>query len=94
MRNIWYILTTRCAEADRLRSIAATETLTRSERIAMRLHESICKSCRRAAEQVRKLDAAIQTLRTTDEEPTPATDQALSPAARDRLRARLSEIEK
>lgn len=69
--KLWYILTLRCEEADRLRSRQALEPLTRTERAAMSMHQFICKSCRIAARQLRILDDAISRLR--DDTDAPAT---------------------
>ena len=71
-RAIWLVLTLRCEEADRLRSVRAMRDLTRSERLAERVHAGLCKSCRHARKQLDALDHALQDLReTSDAEPVP-----------------------
>lgn len=84
--KLWYILTLRCEEADRLRSQQALEPLTRAERVAMSAHQLVCKSCRIAAKQIRILDEAITRLR---DEPGASPDAdpgaGLSADACDRL---------
>ncbi|USO00107.1 MAG: hypothetical protein H6810_05445 [Phycisphaeraceae bacterium] len=62
IRTIWYILTLRCEEADRLRSRARGGELTRTERVAERLHRSLCSSCRKAAAQLDQIDRALEHL--------------------------------
>lgn len=84
--KLWYILTLRCEEADRLRSQQALEPLTPAERTAMSLHQLVCKSCRIAAKQIRILDEAISRLSDNANAPTaPETGPRLSPDARQRL---------
>ncbi len=87
-RKLWYILNLRCEEADRLRSQQSLEPLTRAERVAMSLHQLVCKSCRIAAKQIRLLDDAISKLR-DDSTVAPAaeTSGGLSTDASDRLGA-------
>ncbi len=89
MKRIWYILSMRCEEADRLRSVMSQVKLTRSERIAMTLHQAICRSCRAAARQVRVLDEAVRDLRETPESVGGVPEVGLSSAAKDRIRHRL-----
>lgn len=59
IRSIWYVLTLRCEEADRLRSIARRGELTRSQRLAERVHRSLCSGCRKAAAQLDQIDRAL-----------------------------------
>ncbi len=83
MRRIWTILTMRCAEADRLNAIGR-DHCTRSEWLAMRIHQLLCRGCRAAAQQLRILRENLAELdQQTTDEPT------LPPAARARLQARL-----
>ncbi|MCB9852875.1 MAG: hypothetical protein H6819_07245 [Phycisphaerales bacterium] len=90
--KLWYILTLRCEEADRLRSQQALEPLTRVERVAMSAHQLVCKSCRIAANQIRILDEAIAHLR-DESSATPAVDAGLPADARDRLARTLRDAE-
>lgn len=68
--------------------MAASQPLTRTQKIAVSLHETFCKSCRIAAAQVKTLDHAIQSLR--DSDMAEADSAALSPDARARIRAKLN----
>lgn len=86
--KLWYILTLRCEEADRLRSRQQLEPLTWVERVAMSLHQFICKSCRIAAKQMQILDAALSRLRDATDA-SPAADTGLSPDARERIASAL-----
>ena len=62
LRSIWYILTLRCEEADRLRAIADPASLSRHQRIAERIHRGLCSSCRHAARQLERLDKGLRDL--------------------------------
>jgi len=62
LRTIWYVLTLRCEEADRLRAVARHGELSRSERVAERLHRSLCSSCRHAAAQIERIDRGLDRL--------------------------------
>ena len=93
--KLWYILTLRCEEADRLRSRQQLEPLTRVERVAMSLHQLICKSCRIAARQLQILDAALSRLRdaVTDASPVADSGPRLSPDARERIAKSLRDAD-
>lgn len=71
-RSIWYILTLRCEEADRLRAIGDPAALRAHQRVAERIHRGLCKSCRHAAAQLERLDRGLSELAgTAGEEPHP-----------------------
>lgn len=76
-RTIWYVLTLRCEEADRVRAVGRTEDLTGAERFGAWAHTQLCKSCRHARRQAEKLQELV-----TDLSDPPAT---LSQAARGRV---------
>lgn len=84
-RTVWYVLTLRCEEADRLRSVAQTEPLTRAERFGAWSHTTLCKSCRRARRQADILQSLIRDL-----SDTPA-EGALSDGARMRIAEAIDE---
>ena len=72
LRSIWYILTLRCDEADRLRAIGDPAVLARHQRVAERIHRGLCKGCRRAAAQMERLDRGMRDLAgTVGETPHP-----------------------
>lgn len=62
IRSFWYILTLRCEEADRLRSVGDPASLRAHQRIAERIHRGLCKSCRHAAAQLELLDSGLRDL--------------------------------
>ncbi len=84
--TIWYVLTLRCEEADRIRSVAASETLTRAERIGGSLHTALCRSCRNARRQVERLDQALRDLGESPAQPSPMPE-----AGRERIARAMSE---
>ena len=59
-RTIWYVLTLRCEEADRVRSVDRMEDLTRAERFGTWAHTSLCRSCRKARRQARALQRVLR----------------------------------
>ena len=59
-QTMWYVLTLRCEEADRVRAVERSEDLTRAERFGTWAHTSLCRSCRRARRQARALRRVIQ----------------------------------
>jgi len=87
LRIIGYVLTLRCDEADRIRCAPDCAPVTRSQRLAERLHRLVCASCRRAKRQI----GALRTvLRDVDDagapRPAAAEGDGLRDAARQRLR--------
>jgi len=62
LRSFWYILTLRCEEADRLRSVGDPACLKRHQRVAEKIHRRLCKSCRHAAAQLEFLDNGLRDL--------------------------------
>jgi hypothetical protein len=93
-RTIWYVLTLRCEEAERLRAAPDADALTAAQRLGERLHRALCSSCRTARRRLQALDEALSRLAATEtgEENTPATAETprLDDAARARILARLS----
>ena len=79
-------LSPNCREASRLQSEALDRSLSRGQRLGLRLHLLLCKWCRRYGTQIRFLRQAVQehTDKVTD-----ATPQSLSPEARERLKQAL-----
>jgi hypothetical protein len=58
-RTVWYVLTLRCEEADRVRSVGRKEDLTRAERVGASIHTALCSSCRRARKHARKIQRIV-----------------------------------
>ena len=60
LKTVWYVLTLRCEEADRLRSL--DENTTRAQRVGEVMHRTLCKSCRRAKKQTQILSRLLANL--------------------------------
>jgi len=85
LRVIWYVLTLRCEEADRVRSVAREgERLRAGARVGERVHTSLCRNCRRARRRLRELDRLVSELRED------AGAAPMPPDARERLRGVLA----
>ena len=63
LKTLIYIATLRCEEADRIRSIARTEDLTRAQIAAERFHRFLCNNCRKAKAQLDRLDRVLGSIR-------------------------------
>ena len=85
------ILLLRCEEADRLLSDSLDRRLSWSQRVALEAHVAICRSCRRARQQVHTLRRAMRGyLERVDAAGTSMTE-GLSPDARERIRRALKD---
>ena len=62
LRSLWYILTLRCEEADRLRAVSERAALKTHQRVAERIHRGLCSGCRRAARQLERIDRGLRDL--------------------------------
>jgi len=83
---IWYVLTLRCEEADRIRAVGRREDLTHTERLGAWLHALICRACWAARKQADRLDALISSMREADVAGSAPTDgRRLSAEAEARL---------
>lgn len=82
LRGIKLILTLDCEGSARLTSEGFDRNLTIFERIAIRMHNAMCKKSRRLAHQLRKLNEALKNNNRV--EPSPA---GLSPEAKQRIQA-------
>lgn len=80
-RTIWYVVTLRCEEADRVRAVARREDLTRAERFGAWAHTQLCRSCRNARRQADALSRIVRDVA----EAAPAEGPDLSGAARSRI---------
>ncbi len=83
-KSILRIVALRCEEADRLMSDSLDRRLGWSERAALCGHVLVCRSCRRARQQLQTLRQAMRN----------SLDgvETLSPEARDRMRAALKNF--
>ena len=80
LRKLWTILTLRCAEADRLQAMGHRHC-TRSERIALWIHQCLCKGCAAASRQLKILNDSLKDLARRDD----GAGEGLSDEARARL---------
>ncbi len=79
LKTLWFVLTLRCEDADRLRTIGSHEPVRWSHRVGERLHRALCGSCRRARRQMRKLDETLRSMGETEERlPAEARDRVVS----------------
>ena len=78
------ILTFNCREASALASNGEDSTLPRREGVALRLHQLICRSCRRFRRHLKQLRSGVIALRQTEEIGIPS-------GAADRIKKALQE---
>lgn len=84
-------LSPNCREASRLQSEALDHSLSRGQRLGLRLHLLLCKWCRRYRKQIRFLRQAVHE---HPDEVNDAPPQSLSPEARKRLKQSLRDQSK
>lgn len=82
--KIRFILTIRCQDASRLASESLDRRLCLYEKLALRLHQGVCWSCRQFERQIRLLRDAANRLQPTSGDNKP--DAELSAAAKHRLK--------
>ena len=83
-KDLIRIITLRCEEASSLTSKELDEPLRLAEKLAIRGHTLVCRSCRRLRRQLQFLHAAFQRRESDPETPGPGHG-ALSPEARARI---------
>lgn len=85
MKSVLWIVSLRCEEADRMMSDSLDRRLGWAERLALRGHMLVCRSCRRAGRKLRSIRRALsKSLEQVD-----AAGDTLSAEARERIRAAL-----
>lgn len=82
LKALWLILTIACERSSRLASESFDRDLTLTERLAMRGHELVCRSCRRFHRQLVALREAIRRRRSLASAGLP---ESLSAEARRRI---------
>ncbi len=88
-RVILYVLTLRCEEADRVRSVSRSGApLRRGARFGEWAHSMLCKNCRHARARLRELDTLVAELR---DEPDATPAGPMPPDARERIAKSLDE---
>ena len=88
LRTIWYVLSLRCEEAERVRSCGLDAH--GHQRFAEWVHHLLCRSCRKARHELRSLRDAIQSLDQRVGE-SGTTVPSLDDAARSRIRANVKK---
>ncbi len=84
LRSLWYVLTLRCEEADRVRTSVPEGQRQWHEAVGERIHSVLCSSCRHARRQIEIMKQTVEDMRAS-QEPGPG----LSEAARERIGQRL-----
>ena len=84
-KTIWFVLTLTCDESSRLLSDAMDRDLARVERVALRMHNITCKSCKRFTNQLSFLRKSAPKAVIED------GNEALSADAKERLRESLKQ---
>jgi hypothetical protein len=79
------VLTLSCDESTRLTSMSMDRDLSRSERVAVRLHAVSCRACRRFRRQIQFIRDAIRG-RLAAKSVVPFPGPSLTPEARKRLK--------
>lgn len=88
LRVLWYVLSLRCDEADRVRCVPDPDELPTHQRLGERAHRMLCGSCRAAKRRLDELTRSLedQELETEDVAGTcPTPTAALDNAARERI---------
>ncbi|MFI4915941.1 MAG: hypothetical protein ACIAS6_05460 [Phycisphaerales bacterium JB060] len=57
--TLWYVLTLRCEEADRIRANFNDPAVTRAQKAGERMHTALCGSCRAARRTMRQINDAL-----------------------------------
>lgn len=78
-----------CKSSSRLVSEAQERSLTRRERLGLRLHLMMCGNCRRFERQIQILRKGVALL--IHSEDKEVEDQSLGPEARERIRRAIAE---
>jgi len=93
IKSIWYVLTLRCEEADRIRSLAQTASPTRVERFGAWSHALVCRGCWIARHQSEKLEKLLDDMRRRETVPDSSISGGMSPERRERLERALQAAE-
>jgi hypothetical protein len=86
-----HTLSPNCREASRLQSEALDRSLSRGQRLGLRLHLLLCKWCRRYGRHIRFLRMVVHE---HPDEVNGSTPQSLPPEARERLKQSLRDSSK
>jgi hypothetical protein len=83
--TLWYVLTLRCEEADRIRANFNDPAVTQAQKAGERMHSALCVSCRAARRAMRQIGEALDDFDSVAK-PTPMPEDA-----RQRMVERLRE---
>ncbi|MEQ8845524.1 MAG: hypothetical protein RIB58_11785 [Phycisphaerales bacterium] len=83
--TLWYVLTLRCEEADRIRANWGDPATTRSQKAGERMHSALCGSCRAARRAMRQIGEALEDFDAA------APAEPMPEGARERLAKRLQQ---
>ena len=90
IKGVMLILMLDCEQSARLTSESFDRPLTRSEKWALKIHQSCCRSSHRVARQMEMISEAIKK---PEAEQLGAAADNLSDDARERIRERLRKID-
>lgn len=82
--RVWRVLTLRCEAATELSSRELDEAIPLLDRLALRCHVAVCRSCRRFRAQIRLIRIALRRRDTILSE-TRSAEGCLAPEARARI---------
>lgn len=93
--TVWYVLTLRCEEADRVGCVHARGGATKAERFGAWVHKLLCRSCRAAHRQVRAIDELLASSE-TDRSGHPAAEfgGGMPDEMKRRIAARLADTQR
>ena len=88
LKTVWYVLTLKCEEADRVRANLGDPATTRAQRAGERMHSALCGSCRAARKTMRQIGEALGDFdQAAEPSPMPeAMRQRMAERLRDRSR--------
>lgn len=84
IRTLWYVLSLRCEEADRIRANLGDPAVTPAQKAGERMHSALCGSCRAARRAMRQIAEALDDFDSAGD-PAPMPE-----AARQRMAERLA----
>ena len=91
VREFWRLLNAPCEEMASLISISLDRDLSRSQRVAVKLHLLYCKACRRYRRQIRLMREALRAIISQMEGAELSSGPALGAEARERIRRALTQ---
>ena len=59
LKTVWYVVTLKCEEADRIRANISDPATTRAQKAGERMHSALCGSCRAARKTMQQIGDAL-----------------------------------